>query len=302
MLVLGLLHPHTRVSDKNIPAPLLNSLLVFFSLWLAGRDFDFITKHGVGMEGGANFNDRKKAWPSLLSSMTDLLPVEGMVLGVLAEGSDAVEYASWGVRLEYLHWSPFGCSPVHHLNKVPIKKEFGTLPKNRKQNESVCTIWRFRRNTKDRFAPKNYHLTEAELGTSDRIPIFRYSDSYRTKYHLSDIGLTCLSDFNNRISYIGLPISDTYRNYWNLSDKNGEFLLFFTSFFKNFSPFWRLFGEFSRKLMTCCVHIMLLVSILCCWCPYCAVGVHIVLLASILCCWRPYCAVGVPADASTVVG
>ncbi len=29
---------------------------------------------------------------------------------------------------------------------------------------------------------------------------------------------------------------------------------------------------------------------------------HILPLASILCCWRPYCAVGVPADASTVVG
>jgi hypothetical protein len=50
------------------------------------------------------------------------------------------------------------------------------------------------------------------------------------------------------------------------------------------------------------VHNVLLVSILCCWCPHCAVGVHIVLLASIivllvsiLCCWRPYCAVGVPA-------
>jgi hypothetical protein len=46
------------------------------------------------VEGGANFNDSKKAWPSLLSPMTDLLPVEGMVLGVLAEGSDAVEDAS----------------------------------------------------------------------------------------------------------------------------------------------------------------------------------------------------------------
>ncbi len=33
--------------------------------------------------------------------------------------------------------------------------------------------------------------------------------------------------------------------------------------------------------------------ILCCWRPYCAVGIHIVLLASILCRWRPYCAVGV---------
>ena len=48
----------------------------------------------MGVEGGAYFNDRKKAWPSLISPMTDLLPVEGMVLGVLAEGSDAVEDAS----------------------------------------------------------------------------------------------------------------------------------------------------------------------------------------------------------------
>ncbi len=38
---------------------------------------------------------------------------------------------------------------------------------------------------------------------------------------------------------------------------------------------------------------MLLASILCCWRPYCAVGVNIVLLVYILCCWRPYCAVGV---------
>ncbi len=33
----------------------------------------------------------------------------------------------------------------------------------------------------------------------------------------------------------------------------------------------------------------LLAFILCCWRPYCSVGVHIMLLASILCNWRPCC-------------
>ncbi len=49
--------------------------------------------------------------------------------------------------------------------------------------------------------------------------------------------------------------------------------------------FWRISAK-THELMA---------SILCCWHPYCAVGLHIVLLAYILCCWRPYCAVGVPA-------
>ncbi len=123
------------------------------------------------------------------------------------------------------------------------------------------------------------------MGTSDRIPIFQYSDRYRTKEQLSEyqtnisIGLATL-DFQK---------SDSYRNDLNLSDKKREFLLLFTSFFTNFSALWWLYGEFPRKLMTC-------------WRPYCAVAVHNVVLAPILCCWRPYCAVGVPADASTVVG
>ncbi len=181
----------------------------------------------------------------------------------------AEEYASnisTGVHLavpQYITW-------IRYI----ITKECGTLAKIQNKTKVFALSEGFCKNTKNRLAPKIYHLTQAELGTSDRIPIFRYSDSYRTKYHLSDIGLTCLSDFNNRISYIGLPIVRYLSELLKSIGQNGEFLLIFTSFFKNFSPFWRLFGEFSRKLMT--------------WLrPYYAVGVHIVLLASILCCWSP---------------
>jgi hypothetical protein len=103
--------------------------------------------------------------------MTDLLPVEGMVLGVLAEGGDAVEDASWGIRLEYLHWSPLGCSPVHHLSKMPNYLGVWHFAKIENKTKVFAPSEGSCRNTKNRFAPKKYHLTQAELGTSDRIPI-----------------------------------------------------------------------------------------------------------------------------------
>jgi hypothetical protein len=67
------------------------------------------------------------------------------------------------------------------------------------------------------------------------LPIeFRYSDSYQSKIY-QNIIRTYLLDFNYRTSYIGLlttiRITEIYRT------KNGELLLFFTSFFVNFSPF-----------------------------------------------------------------
>jgi hypothetical protein len=63
---------------------------------------------------------------------------------------------------------------------------------------------------------------------SDRIPIaIRLSNSYR------NIRLKYLSDFSyrNSDSPIAIEIAEIYRT------KHGEFLLFFTSFFTNFSPF-----------------------------------------------------------------
>jgi hypothetical protein len=62
-----------------------------------------------------------------------------------------------------------------------------------------------------------------------------------------------------------------------------SFYIFLHEFFAVLTTFWRISAKTHE----------LLASILCCWRPYCAVGVHIVLLASILYCWRPYCAVGV---------
>jgi hypothetical protein len=53
----------------------------------------------------------------------------------------------------------------------------------------------------------------------------------------------------------------------SIGQKIQNFYSFYV-FFHECSPFWRLFGEFPRKLMSC---------------------------------WRSYCAVGVPADATIVV-
>ena len=44
-----------------------------------------------------------------------LLPVEGMVLGVLAERGNTVQTAGHAEGLEYLHRAPLGRPPVHHL-------------------------------------------------------------------------------------------------------------------------------------------------------------------------------------------
>ena len=44
-----------------------------------------------------------------------LLPVEGVVLGVLAERSNTVQTPRHAEGLEYLHGAPLGCPPVHHL-------------------------------------------------------------------------------------------------------------------------------------------------------------------------------------------
>ncbi len=52
------------------------------------------------------------------------------------------------------------------------------------------------------------------------------------------------------------------------------------SFLTKFSPLWRLCGKFPQKIRVVGIHIVLLPSIMCCCCPYSAVGIQIVLLAS----------------------
>ncbi len=62
--------------------------------------------------------------------------------------------------------------------------------------------------------------------------------------------------------------SDSYRTYWNISDKKWEIVPLLYVFLHKFVAVLTIFWQVPRKLMSC---------------------------------WRPYCAVGVPADASTVL-
>ncbi len=61
-------------------------------------------------------------------------------------------------------------------------------------------------------------------------------------------------------------------------------------------------ANFCKNSWVVSVRIVLLVSILCCWRPYCAVRIHIVLFAYILCCWVSILCCWRPCCASTVVG
>ncbi len=65
----------------------------------------------------------------------------------------------------------------------------------------------------------------AEVGTSDKIPIFRYSDSCRTKKTLSD----------------------SYRTDWNVSDQKWGILTLPLCLSSQISPFWWLFREFPQN-------------------------------------------------------
>ncbi len=94
-------------------------------------------------------------------------------------------------------------------------------------------------------------------------------------FHGKALKFNIQSDISMGLATLHFRKSDSYRNLWNLSDKKWGIVTLFTSFSTRFSPFWRLW-RISAKTRE--------------------------LLASILCCWRPYCAVGVPADARTVVG
>ncbi len=103
-----------------------------------------------------------------------------------------------------------------------------------------------------------------EVGTFDRIPIFRPFDSCRTKKTLSEYRTNIaiplqLPDKQHWTSDspIAIGLTEMYRT------KNGEFLLFLCVFLQEFSPFWYLFREFPRKRI---------------W----DVGVYTVLLASLL--------------------
>ncbi len=64
--------------------------------------------------------------------------------------------------------------------------------------------------------------------------------------------------------------SDSYRNYWNLSNKKwGIFPLFYVflhKFFAILTTFWRFSAKTHEFLAS---KIALLASILCCWCPSC---------------------------------
>ncbi len=85
----------------------------------------------------------------------------------------------------------------------------------------------------------------AQVGTSDRIPIFQYSDSCRTKKALSEyrtniaIGLQLSDQLHwTSDSPIAIGLTEMYRT------TNWEFLFFLCVFLHEFSPFisrnWRL--------------------------------------------------------------
>ncbi len=110
-----------------------------------------------------------------------------------------------------------------------------------------------------------------EVGTSDRIPIFRSSNSCRTKKTLSEYRTNIaiplqLPDKLHGTSDSPIAIGLT-EMYWT---KNGELLFFLCVFLRIFPLSDDFFSRISAK-----THMR---------------------------CWRLYCAVGVPADASTVAG
>ncbi len=108
---------------------------------------------------------------------------------------------------------------------------------------------------------KVYHsltqLFSPEVGTSARIriPLIRYSDSYRTKKNLSECR-TIDRTSNIRQATLNFRYSGIYRTDQNLSDKKWTILTIFVSFFTNFCLSEEFFRKFFQKVMRC-------------WRPYC---------------------------------
>ncbi len=87
----------------------------------------------------------------------------------------------------------------------------------------------------------------AEVGTSDRIAIFRFCTiAIGLRKNNRNIDLAKLSDFKYRTSKTRLPIVDSYWTSWNLSDKTGRFWLFFFTKFRSSDEFFANFCENSR--------------------------------------------------------
>jgi hypothetical protein len=79
-------------------------------------------------------------------------------------------------------------------------------------------------------------------------------------------------------------ISGIYRT------KSWEFLIFSTHFFMNFPPFWRPFGKFREHSGDVGVHIVLMLSTLCCWQPcWCLYCCWLYDFLHPCCCRSPFC-------------
>ncbi len=80
------------------------------------------------------------------------------------------------------------------------------------------------------------------MGTSDRIPIFRYCDSYRTKNNIDIILQLSDEQYLTFDSPIAIGLSEIY---WNKKRNFSSFCVFLYKFF------WRIFREFQRTFMSC---------------------------------------------------